>query len=67
MNMLQWIQERRKLAVFAIGFVLSALNEAGVTAIANVDSGTETIITAVIAVLTLFVAERVANEPVGGS
>lgn len=62
--MLQWVQERRKLVVFAIGFVLSALNEAGVTAIADVDSGTQAIVTAVIAVLTLFVAERVPNDPV---
>lgn len=65
--MLKWINERRKLVVFAIGFVLSALNEAGVTAIANVDSGTETIITAVIAVLTLFAAERIPNQPLDGA
>ncbi|MEM7445056.1 MAG: hypothetical protein AAF414_17175 [Pseudomonadota bacterium] len=61
--MLDWIRERRKLFVFAIGFALSVFNEAGLTSIADVESGTEIIVTAIIAVLTLFAAERVPNQP----
>jgi hypothetical protein len=68
--MLDWIKERRKLVVFAVGFALSGLNEIGVSAIVDIDGATNTIITSVIGFLTLFAAERIPNQPInnrGGS
>ncbi|MEM7428642.1 MAG: hypothetical protein AAF441_21340 [Pseudomonadota bacterium] len=62
--MLTWIRERRKLVVFATGLALTLANEAGATEIVDVDSAVQTIITSVIAVLTLFAAERVPNQPI---